>query len=63
MHESATSEGLYCNDVTGYQAANSLRTVTPLKPEMIFELTSTKVCWTDKMTALQTTLPWPDRLQ
>ena len=23
MHESATSEGLYCTDVTGYQAANS----------------------------------------
>lgn len=63
IHESATSEGLYCNDVTGYQAANSLRTVTPLEPEMIFELTSTKVCWTDKMTALQTTLAWPDRLQ
>ena len=53
MHESATSEGLYCNDVTGYQAANSfLRTVTPLELKMIFELTSTKVCWTDKMTLL-----------
>ena len=33
MHESATSEGLYCTDVTGYQAAHSfLRTVTPLEP-------------------------------
>lgn len=53
MHESATSEGLYCNGVTGYQAANSfLRTVTPLEPEMIFKLASTKVCWTDKMTLL-----------
>ena len=30
MHESATSEGLHCSDVTGYQAANSfLRTVRP----------------------------------
>ena len=53
MHESATSEGLYCNDLTGYQATNSFpRTVTPLEPEMIFELASTKVCWTDKMTLL-----------
>ena len=53
MHESATSEGLYCNDVTGYQAANSfLRTVTPLEPEMIFELSSTKVCWMDKISVL-----------
>ena len=42
-----------CNDVTGYQAANSFPlTVTPLEPEMIFELASTKVCWTDKMTLL-----------
>ena len=33
MHESATSEGLYCTDVTGYQATHSfLRTVTPLEP-------------------------------
>ena len=53
MHESATSEGLYCSDVTGYQAENSfLHTVTPLEPEMIFELSSTKVCWTDKITVL-----------
>ena len=67
MHESEPSEGLYCNDMTGYQAANSfLRTVTPLVPEMIFELTSTKVCWTDKMTLLfrpplpgQTDSPFP----
>ena len=53
MHESATSEGLYCTDVTGYQAANSfLRTVTPLELEMIFTLSNIKVCWTDKMTLL-----------
>lgn len=53
LHESATSEGLYCNGVTGYQAANSFfRTVTPLEPEMIFKLASTKVRWTDKMTLL-----------
>ena len=53
MHESATSEGLYCTDVTGYQAPNSfLRTVKPLEPEMIFQLTKIKVCWTDKMTVL-----------
>lgn len=53
MHDSATSEGLYCTDVTGYQAANSfLRTVTPLEPEIIFELSNIKVCWTDKMTLL-----------
>ena len=37
MHESATS-GLYCKDVTGYQATHSfLRTVTPLEPEMVFQ--------------------------
>ena len=53
MHESATSEGLYCTDVTGYQAANSfLRTVKPLEPEMVFQLSNIKVCWTDKMTVL-----------
>ena len=50
MHESATSEGLYCTDVTGYQAANSfLRTVRPLAPEMAFQL-NYKIAWTDKMT-------------
>ena len=53
MHESAISEGLYCKDVTGYQAAHSfLRTVTPLEPEMVFQLSNIKVCWTDKMTIL-----------
>lgn len=51
MHETATSEGLYCCDITGYQAANSfLRTVRPLAPEMIFQLSSIKVAWTDKLT-------------
>lgn len=61
MHESATSEGLYCTDVTGYQAANSfLRTVTPLEPEMVFQLSNIKVCWTDKMT-LVFRPPFPDQ--
>lgn len=51
MHETATSEGLYCCNITGYQAANSfLRTVRPLAPEMIFQLSSVKVAWTDKLT-------------
>ena len=51
VHETATSEGLYCCDITGYQAANSfLRTVCPLAPEMIFQLSSVKVAWTDKLT-------------
>ena len=51
MHEAATVEGLYCNDVTGYQAANSfLRSVNPLAPEMIFQLSNIKVAWTDKLT-------------
>ena len=51
MHESATSEGLYCMDLTGYQVANSfLRTVRPLAPEMAFQLSNYKVAWTDKMT-------------
>ena len=51
MHQTATSEGLYCCDITGHQAANSfLRTVCPLAPEMIFQLTSIKVVWTDKLT-------------
>ena len=61
MHESATSEGLYCSDITGYQAANSfLRTVTPLEPEMVFQLCNIKVCWTDKSTLLFRP-PFPDQ--
>ena len=61
VHESATSQGLYCNDVTGYQAAHSFpRTVTPLEPEMVFELSNIKVCWTDKMTLLFRP-PFPDQ--
>ena len=61
MHESATSEGLYCTDVTGYQAANSfLRTVKPLEPEMVFQLSNIKVCWSDKMTVLFRP-PFPDQ--
>ena len=62
MHESATSEGLYCSDVTGYQAANSfLRTVTPLEPEMVFQLCNIKVSWTDKSTLLFRP-PFPDQM-
>ena len=61
MHESATSEGLYCKDVTGYQAAHSfLRAVRPLEPEMVFQLSNIKVCWTDKMTILFRP-PFPDQ--
>ena len=63
MHESATSEGLYCTDVTGYQAAHSfLRTVTPLEPEMVFQLLNIKVCWTDKFTVLFRP-PFPDQTE
>ena len=63
MHESATSEGLYCTDVTGYQAAHSfLRTVTPLEPEMVFQLSNIKVCWTDKFTVLFRP-PFPDQTE
>ena len=41
MHESVTSEGLYCSGVLGYQATNSfLRTVRPLAPEMVFQFLS-----------------------
>lgn len=51
MHKSAISKGLYCFDVSGYQAANSFpRTVRPLAPEMIFQFSSVKVAWTDKLT-------------
>ena len=61
MHESATSEALYCKDVTGYQAANSfLRTVTPLEPEMVFQLSTIKVCWTDKISTVFRP-PFPDQ--
>ena len=61
MHDSATSGGLYCKDVTGYQAAHSfLRTVTLLEPEMLFQLSNIKVCWTDKMTILFRP-PFPDQ--
>ena len=56
------SEGLYCTDVTGYQAAHSfLRTVTPLEPEMVFELSNIKVCWTDKCSVVPTTISGSDR--
>ena len=59
MQESATSEGLYCMDVTGFQEANSfLRTVHPLAPEMAFQLSNFKIAWTDKMTR-QFTPPHP----
>ena len=61
MHESATSEGLYFKDVAGYEAAHSfLRTVTPLEPEMVFQLSNIKVCWRDKMTILFRP-PFPDQ--
>lgn len=61
MHETATSEGLYCRDITEYQAANSfLRTVRPLAPEMIFQLSSVKVAWMDKLTK-QFRVPHPSQ--
>ena len=51
MHNACTSEGLYCSDISRFQAANSfLRIVRPLAPEMIFQLSAIKVAWTDKMT-------------
>ena len=63
MHESATSEGLYCTHVTGYQAAHSLlRTVTPLAPEIVFQLSNIKVWWTDKCTVLFRP-PFPDQME
>ena len=63
MHESAKSEGLHCTDVTGYQAAHAfLCTVTPLKPEMVFQLSNIKVCWTDKCTVLFRP-PFPDQTE
>lgn len=59
MQESATSERLYCMDVTGFQEANSfLRTVHPLAPEMAFQLSNFKIAWTDEMTR-QFTPPHP----
>ena len=51
MHQAATVEGLYCTDITGFQAANSfLRSVRPLAPEMAFQLSNMKAAWTDKQT-------------
>ena len=48
LHEGATVGGLYCTDVTGYQAANSfLRSVRPLALEMAFQLANIKVARTD----------------
>ncbi|KAL9976907.1 hypothetical protein ACROYT_G014249 [Oculina patagonica] len=59
MHEAATSEGLYSSDITGYQAAHSfLRTVVPLEPEMVMQLSNIKVCWTDKLMR-QLVAPFP----
>ena len=49
--------------VTGYQAAHSLlRTVTPLAPEIVFQLSNIKVCWTDKCTVLFRP-PFPDQTE
>ena len=54
-------EGLYCTDLTGFQAAHSfLRTVRPLEPEMVFQLSNIHVCWTDKLTK-QFKPPFPDQ--
>ena len=51
MHEAATVEGLYCTDVTSYQAANSfLLSVRPLAPDMACQHSNIKVAWTDKLT-------------
>jgi len=53
IHKAATSEGVYCTDVTGFHAANSFqRTVKSLELEMIFQLTNIKLLWTDKITVL-----------
>ena len=62
LHEAAISEGLYCCDVTGFQAANSfLRTVRALEPEMVLQLSNIKICWTDKLTK-QFRAPFPDQI-
>ena len=51
MHDASTSKGLYCLDISGFQVANSfLWMVHPLVPEMVFQLSTIKVAWTDKMT-------------
>ena len=51
MHEVATSEDLYCCDVSEFQAAHSfLRTVHLLEPEIIFQLSNIRVCWANKLT-------------
>ena len=48
MHDTSTSEGLYCSDISRFQAANSfLRTISPLAPEMILQLSAFKVAWID----------------
>ena len=61
MHNASTSEGLYCSDTSGFQAANSfLRTVRPLAPKMIFQQSVIKVAWTNKMTK-QFRPPYPDQ--
>lgn len=60
IHE-ACSKGLYSFDVTGYQAVHSfLQTVHPLAPEMIFQLSSIKQAWTNKMMK-QFRAPYPDQ--
>ena len=62
--KSASSECLYCTDVTGYQEANCfLRTVKPLEPEMIFQLTNIKVCWTKNDCFVLSPFPRPNRQQ
>ena len=49
--------------VTGYQATHSLlRPVTPLAPEIVFQLSNIKVWWTDKCTVLFRP-PFPDQME
>lgn len=59
MHEAATIEGQYYDDVMGYQAANFFfRTMRPLAPEITFQLSNIKVAWMNELTK-QLRVPHP----
>lgn len=59
-HNAVRSELLYSPDLGAFQAASSfLQTMKPLEPEMVMQLMSTKIAWTESHTK-SISVPRPD---
>lgn len=59
-HDGASTQGLHCSDISGYQAACTfLRSMRPLEPEMTLQLANIKLAWTPSRTK-RVTAPTPD---